>query len=1010
MSEVVEKPSEIVPAKSEDKLEIEKEEQEEKVEEGSSEKEGEAKKEENAESAEKGETSAEKGEKDVTDSEKKEPETSDEKEKKFSMPKIKTPKIIKEIRSRSKSREKKKKKDDTEETPAQESEEDKKEEKKEEAETKEQTVDKNESSVEKEGEKESEEKDKTEESKEKEADGKSEETSEKKDVVKEAKSKVKDALDSIHLPKMPKMHKPAFMKKKPKEESEKDGEESKEKKTEEAVDGEETKEEPKEKTEESEEKKEETTEEKKEQEKEEKKEEKEEEKCDEKKTEDDETEKKDQSEKNEEGVEEKKHSLIDSIKSIKAPKMPKIFSKNKKGETDLESGKCDESEQLLEETDSVVGDEKDAGESEPKEKQGTSILKSIRNVASGVPALFKKESTKGNDVESGGEKEDLLEKKEERADEKPDELKMEDIKLDDEEKKDELDNKSQGSEKKDPEKGDEDPEKGGEVMEEKSKMDRLKRLPSDAVRQVSNLDKRKIYGIVGILVGLLLLVLVIIIAAVAPRGWRNHHKLVEGGKYIETETGCGKVWGWVEGDDKFLFRSIPYSVDVERFSHSRLPATVDECGDEIKHPNNESRVCMRRTLNGLIGEEDCLTLDIATSSVVYDSPAPVVVYVGGDDDKLVPSSELAKRQGVVFVTVSVRQGVLGYLSHNLLSESEKPPTSGNYAVGDLITALKWVQLNIRHFGGNPDMVTLLGHQQGASLVTVLTAVEEGHGLYQRIWATGGAGFIEMLSLEDSSSQFNDIVTSVCKDGDRDCLLEVDAEELVGKVEEEAESWNHSNLPSRGEKSMMSWVTLDTQLFQSSLSAFWKSSQVSVPAVFGAAAQSEANSVNYQLYDWNNTDQVESIVESSLGIFDVSIATGALDLYNSSNNWLEYISMVSDIRTVCPMRHFANIFQQNYTASEVSFYVAQETSPLEDDESGNVADSSTDISAIFGLYEDQDFGNKLQSKFFQFVTGKIDKLGEDVTVFDKEDAKDSDERCSFWMKTSEEIVPQFAKRF
>merc|ERR1712123_373454 len=171
-----------------------------------------------------------------------------------------------------------------------------------------------------------------------------------KDVVKEAKSKVKDALDSIHLPKMPKMHKPAFMKKKPKEESEKDGEESKEKKTEEAVEGEETKEESKEKTEEPEEKKEETTEEKKEQE----------------------TEKKDQSEKNEEGVEEKKPSLIDSIKSIKAPKMPKIFSKNKKGETDLESGKCDESEQLLEETDSVVGDEKDARESEPKEKQGTS--------------------------------------------------------------------------------------------------------------------------------------------------------------------------------------------------------------------------------------------------------------------------------------------------------------------------------------------------------------------------------------------------------------------------------------------------------------------------------------------------------------------------------------------------------------------------------------------------------------------------------------------------------------
>merc|ERR1739842_112336 len=94
---------------------------------------------------------------------------------------------------------------------------------------------------------------------EKEADGKSEDSGEKKDVVKEAKSKVKDALDSIHLPKMPKMHKPAFLKKKTKEESEKT-EESSEKKTEEE---EKTNEEPTEKTEQSEEKKEEATEQKK---------------------------------------------------------------------------------------------------------------------------------------------------------------------------------------------------------------------------------------------------------------------------------------------------------------------------------------------------------------------------------------------------------------------------------------------------------------------------------------------------------------------------------------------------------------------------------------------------------------------------------------------------------------------------------------------------------------------------------------------------------------------------
>jgi carboxylesterase type B len=53
--------------------------------------------------------------------------------------------------------------------------------------------------------------------------------------------------------------------------------------------------------------------------------------------------------------------------------------------------------------------------------------------------------------------------------------------------------------------------------------------------------------------------------------------------------------------------------------------------------------------------------------VLYDARAPVVVFVPGDREDLLPSSALAKEQAVVFVVVNVRQGVLGFLSHALLS-------------------------------------------------------------------------------------------------------------------------------------------------------------------------------------------------------------------------------------------------------------------------------------------------------------------------------------------------------
>merc|ERR1719460_2518377 len=99
------------------------------------------------------------------------------------------------------------------------------------------------------------------------------------------------------------------------------------------------------------------------------------------------------------------------------------------------------------------------------------------------------------------------------------------------------------------------------------------------------------------------------------------------------------------------------------------------------------------------------------------------------------------------VSVEVRQGVLGYLSHPALSRTEKPSTSGNYALGDLITALQWIQLNIRHFGGDPEQVTILGHKQGASLATGLTLVQEARSLYHRLWLTGGSGNLDTISLE-----------------------------------------------------------------------------------------------------------------------------------------------------------------------------------------------------------------------------------------------------------------------
>ena len=44
---------------------------------------------------------------------------------------------------------------------------------------------------------------------------------------------------------------------------------------------------------------------------------------------------------------------------------------------------------------------------------------------------------------------------------------------------------------------------------------------------------------------------------------------------------------------------LPNVYQMERFVPSRLASTLDECGDEVKQPVNETIRCIRRTADGI---------------------------------------------------------------------------------------------------------------------------------------------------------------------------------------------------------------------------------------------------------------------------------------------------------------------------------------------------------------------------------------------------------------------------
>lgn len=132
-------------------------------------------------------------------------------------------------------------------------------------------------------------------------------------------------------------------------------------------------------------------------------------------------------------------------------------------------------------------------------------------------------------------------------------------------------------------------------------------------------------------------------------------------------------------------------------------------------------------------DEDCLRLSLTLPADGRpDEQLPVIVWVhggsyvtGAGDLPLYDPAALVSEQRVVFVAVTYRLGLLGFLG------PEGGPAA-NLGLLDLLVALRWVQRNAAAFGGDPRSVTLLGHSSGADAVAQLMLVPGSADLFRRV--------------------------------------------------------------------------------------------------------------------------------------------------------------------------------------------------------------------------------------------------------------------------------------
>ncbi|KAH8283672.1 hypothetical protein KR018_011587 [Drosophila ironensis] len=142
------------------------------------------------------------------------------------------------------------------------------------------------------------------------------------------------------------------------------------------------------------------------------------------------------------------------------------------------------------------------------------------------------------------------------------------------------------------------------------------------------------------------------------------------------------------------------------------------------------------------GVEDCLYLNVYRPKRTDGGPLPVMVYIhsggffSGSAHPAASGPEYLMDTGrVVVVTVSYRLGPFGFLS---TGDGEMP---GNFGLKDQRLALQWVQQHIASFGGNPSLVTILGHSAGGVSTHLHMLSPSSKGLFHRAMSLAGLMFI-----------------------------------------------------------------------------------------------------------------------------------------------------------------------------------------------------------------------------------------------------------------------------
>ncbi|MEH2549340.1 carboxylesterase type B [Bradyrhizobium sp. AZCC 2262] len=168
--------------------------------------------------------------------------------------------------------------------------------------------------------------------------------------------------------------------------------------------------------------------------------------------------------------------------------------------------------------------------------------------------------------------------------------------------------------------------------------------------------------------------------------------------------------------------------------------------------------------------EDSLYLNVFAPASGRSKLRPVIVWLHGggllngrtndyDPRKLVKDGDL------VVESTTYRMNVFGYMAHPSLDKEGHP--FGNYGTLDQQAALKWVQQNIKTFGGDPNNVTVFGESAGGIAIMFNLVSPGAAGLFQKVILESGVSAPAQTPLEMAEKTGLDFASTMgCEDRPR----------------------------------------------------------------------------------------------------------------------------------------------------------------------------------------------------------------------------------------------------